>query len=128
MKKALLVVGVLVLLLVGVAGALFGPLVIGMAQLVDGTKLAGGAATTVVDGYSGIFVLDADPGQVALIDCGNDSSGAAILAALQITSELFQAREANGALVGSMQGLATDIRRLLPPGKRESVPVPVVSG
>lgn len=43
---------------------------------------------------------------------------AAILAALQITSELFQAREANGALIGAMQGLATDVRRLLPPGKR----------
>ena len=57
-----------------------------------------------------------------------EANRAAILAALQITSELFQAREANGALVGSMQGLATDIRRLLPPGKRERVPVPVVSG
>lgn len=83
MKKALLVVGVLVLLLVGGAGALFGPLFIGMAPLVDGTRLAGAAATTVVDGFSGIFVLDADPGQVALIDCGNDPNGAPILAALK---------------------------------------------
>ncbi len=48
-----------------------------------------------------------------------ESNRAAILAALQITSELFQAREANSALVGSMNGLASDVRRLLPPGKRE---------
>ena len=47
---------------------------------------------------------------------------AAILAALQITSELFQAREANGALVGAMQGLSADVRRLLPPRKREGAP------
>ena len=56
-----------------------------------------------------------------------EANRAAILAALQITSELFQAREANSALVGSMQGLAADVRRLLPPGKRESVAVPVIS-
>ncbi len=57
-----------------------------------------------------------------------EANRAAILAALQITSELFQAREANTALVGSMQGLAADVRRLLPPAKRESGAVPVVSG
>ena len=49
-----------------------------------------------------------------------ESNRAAILAALQITSELFQAREATGALVGAMQGLSADMRRLLPPAKRES--------
>jgi cell division protein ZapA len=57
-----------------------------------------------------------------------EANRAAILAALQITSELFQAREANGALIGSMQGLALDIRRLLPPAKRDSVGVPAVTG
>ncbi|MEP6732139.1 MAG: cell division protein ZapA [bacterium] len=50
-----------------------------------------------------------------------ESNRAAILAALQITSELFQAREANGALIGAMQGLSADMRRLLPPAKRDSV-------
>jgi cell division protein ZapA len=49
-----------------------------------------------------------------------EANRAAILAALQITSELFQAREASGALIGAMQGLSTDMRRLLPPGKRDS--------
>ena len=53
---------------------------------------------------------------------------AAILAALQITSELFQAREANGALTGAMQGLSTDVRRLLPPAKRDSAGVPLTLG
>lgn len=57
-----------------------------------------------------------------------EANRAAILAALQITSELFQSREANGALIGSMQGLALDIRRLLPPAKRDSVGVSAVDG
>ena len=56
-----------------------------------------------------------------------EANRAAILAALQITSELFQLREANGALIGAMQGLSSDMRRLLPPAKRESVPVNIVS-
>ena len=47
-----------------------------------------------------------------------ESNRAAILAALQITSELFEARDANGTLVCAMNGLASDVRRLLPPGKR----------
>ena len=47
-----------------------------------------------------------------------EANRAAILAALQITSELFEARDANGTLVGAMNGLASDVRRLLPPGKR----------
>ena len=49
-----------------------------------------------------------------------EANRAAILAALQITSELFQAREASGAMIGAMQGLSADMRRLLPPGKRDS--------
>ena len=57
-----------------------------------------------------------------------EANRAAILAALQITSELFQVREANGALVGAMQGLSSDVRRLLPPAKRDSTAVQAVSG
>ena len=57
-----------------------------------------------------------------------EANRGAILAALQITSELFQAREANGALTGAMQGLSADVRRLLPPAKRDSAAVPVASG
>ena len=55
-----------------------------------------------------------------------EANRAAILAALQITSELFEAREASGSLIGAMQSLSTDMRRLLPPAKRDSTSVPVV--
>ena len=48
-----------------------------------------------------------------------EANRAAILAALQITSELFQARETNDALVAAMGELGDEVRRLLPPAKRE---------
>jgi cell division protein ZapA len=47
-----------------------------------------------------------------------ETNRAAILAALQITSELFQAREANLAITGAMQALSADVRHMLPPAKR----------
>ena len=47
-----------------------------------------------------------------------EANRAAILAALQITSELFQEREANQAITGAMQALSGDVRRMLPPAKR----------
>ena len=43
---------------------------------------------------------------------------AAILAAMKITDELFHAREQGVELADEMRGLATEIRRLLPPAKR----------
>ena len=86
MKKALLVIGALLLLGVGAGAAMFLPVMMGMAPMVDGTKLAGGSATLVADGYVAIFMLDGDAGQVALIDCGNDPSGSAILTALKARS------------------------------------------
>jgi cell division protein ZapA len=43
---------------------------------------------------------------------------AAILAAMQITSELFRTREAMGSMTAAMQTLSADVRRLLPPAKR----------
>jgi cell division protein ZapA len=43
---------------------------------------------------------------------------AAILAALQITNELFDATEAASALTGAMDSLSTEVRRWLPPAKR----------
>lgn len=48
-----------------------------------------------------------------------EANRAAILAALQITSELFVAREQAESLTGSMQALSADVRRMLPPGKRD---------
>jgi cell division protein ZapA len=43
---------------------------------------------------------------------------AAILAALQITDDLFKERAASGELAGEIRQLANDIRPLLPPAKR----------
>ena len=43
---------------------------------------------------------------------------AAILAALQITGELFEARAANESATEDMRELGEQVRRLLPPAKR----------
>jgi cell division protein ZapA len=47
-----------------------------------------------------------------------ESSRAAILAALQITDELFRARAAQRAVDDSMESLSAEVRRWLPPAKR----------
>ncbi len=47
---------------------------------------------------------------------------AAILAALQITDELFRERAAAESLTGDLRKLASDIRPLLPPTKRGEEP------
>ena len=47
-----------------------------------------------------------------------ETNRAAILAALQITSELFQEREANESITAAMQSLSGEVRRMLPPAKR----------
>ncbi len=43
---------------------------------------------------------------------------AAILAALQITNDLFDAREQGDGLSDSMRALSADLRRMIPPAKR----------
>lgn len=48
-----------------------------------------------------------------------DPGKAAILAAMSITDELFREREAQRAVAAEMQGLSGELRRWLPPGKRE---------
>lgn len=47
-----------------------------------------------------------------------ESHKAAILAALQITDELFRARESSAALVERVEALSAEVRRWLPPPKR----------
>ena len=47
-----------------------------------------------------------------------ETNRAAILAALQITSELFQERDANEAITSAMHALSGEVRRMLPPAKR----------
>ena len=47
-----------------------------------------------------------------------EANRAAILAALQITSELFEVRDSTAAVTSAMHALSSDVRRLLPPAKR----------
>ena len=47
-----------------------------------------------------------------------ESNRAAILAALQITDELFRARSAQRDLDESIESLSSEVRRWLPPAKR----------
>lgn len=56
----------------------------------------------------------------AILDGGvtTETYKAAILAALQITDELFREREASAEVATEIRQLANDIRPLLPPGKR----------
>jgi len=46
---------------------------------------------------------------------------AAILAALDITNELFQARKGEREVAARLAALADDLARLLPPGKRKAL-------
>jgi glyoxylase-like metal-dependent hydrolase (beta-lactamase superfamily II) len=82
MKRALIVLGV-------VLGLLLVPIVIiglttfvGMAELVDGTDVPGGAKI-VKDGFSSMTVVPAGDGAVALIDCGDNEDGAPLIAELK---------------------------------------------
>lgn len=59
-----------------------------------------------------------------VLDSGSvvETHRATILAALQITGELFEAREGSD-MTARIQGLSAEVRRLLPPAKRgEHVP------
>jgi cell division protein ZapA len=47
-----------------------------------------------------------------------DSHRAVVLAALRVTAELFEERQATQELSGSMREFADEMRRLLPPVKR----------
>ncbi|HEU4643809.1 MAG TPA: cell division protein ZapA [Gemmatimonadaceae bacterium] len=49
-----------------------------------------------------------------------ESHRAAILAALQITDELFKAREAPREMAERLHSIAADVRRMLPPTKRQA--------
>ncbi len=48
-----------------------------------------------------------------------ESHKAAILAALQITDELFQARSDHAAMADEMSTLSGELRRWLPPARRQ---------
>jgi cell division protein ZapA len=48
-----------------------------------------------------------------------ETQKAAILAAMKITDELFQAREQGAELADSIAALSADVKRMLPPAKRD---------
>lgn len=75
-RVALISLGVL-LVPVAIIGGGFAVAFSGNKPLTDGLELAPGARQ-VVDGYVSFFVLETAPGQLALIDCGNDDQGAAL--------------------------------------------------
>ena len=54
-----------------------------------------------------------------VLETGNvvEANRAAILAALQITGELFEARD-QGDITGRIESLSAEVRRMLPPAKR----------
>ena len=47
-----------------------------------------------------------------------EGNRAVVLAALRITAELFEERQASEEMAGSMKEFADEMRRLLPPAKR----------
>lgn len=53
-----------------------------------------------------------------------ESNRAAILAALRITAELFEARASSLELSAAMTSLCAELRPLLPPAKREAITNP----
>lgn len=82
MKRILLVVAVVILVPVISFGALMVVTFSGHPALIDGAELPGGART-MKDGYVAAFMLPISEKEVALIDCGNDPKGAAVLAELK---------------------------------------------
>jgi glyoxylase-like metal-dependent hydrolase (beta-lactamase superfamily II) len=80
MKRVLKWIGIIVAALVVIVGAL------GYSAFGDSSPIVAGplapGVETVKDEFVSVFFLDAGAGKVALIDAGNDKTGAAILAAL----------------------------------------------
>ena len=81
MRRVLKWIGIVVAVLaVGVFGlwySVFG----GNSAIVDGQKIVPGVET-VKDGFVSVQILDVGDGKVALVDAGNDKTGAAVKAAL----------------------------------------------
>lgn len=82
MKKVLKIAVIVVVLLVALIGGAFWYVFGGMQDQKAGLDLGPGAEP-VYDGFSTAFLLDAGGGSWVLIDTGNDTSGKAILTALQ---------------------------------------------
>lgn len=81
MKRILIVLAVLILVPVLAFVGMMVSAFRGLEPMRDGVELPGGARL-VKDGYVAVYVLPAGDKQVALIDCGNDEQGRAILSDL----------------------------------------------
>ncbi len=57
-----------------------------------------------------------------------ESHKAAILASMQIAGELFEERQASAALADQIGALSSEVRRLLPPAKRQPPNAPLGPG
>jgi glyoxylase-like metal-dependent hydrolase (beta-lactamase superfamily II) len=79
-KRVLKWVGVVVALLVVLAGAVWYTAFGNNKPVVEGPVVDG--VETVRDGFTNVFLVDTGPDKVALVDAGNDKSGKAVLAAL----------------------------------------------
>jgi hydroxyacylglutathione hydrolase len=79
-KRALIIVGVLLLVAVAALGYGVADMFAGLRPVEDGREIAG--VRIIVDGFSSMGVVPAGPDTVVLIDAGQDQTGAAILAEL----------------------------------------------
>lgn len=80
-KRALKIVGVVLLVLIAIPAVLLGITFAGASKIEDGRDLAG-IARVVKDGYVLASVVDLGNGKVALVDAGNDKEGKTLLAEL----------------------------------------------
>ena len=79
MLRKLLLAGVgLLVSLVGAGLAVFGPMMMGSLEMVDGQELGAGRARLIKDGYVAVYLLPIDAQAVALVDCGNDPAGVGV--------------------------------------------------
>jgi glyoxylase-like metal-dependent hydrolase (beta-lactamase superfamily II) len=80
-KRALLIVGLVVLLIVIVAGVGIAEMFVGLRPVEDGREVNG--IRIVADGFTTMAVVPSGPGEVVLIDAGMDASAAALNAELR---------------------------------------------
>ncbi len=82
MKRAFKIAGAVLALLLVFPLVVILTTFVGNPKIPDGLELASGARV-VNDGYVATFMVPTGDGSLALIDCGNDASGKALLAELE---------------------------------------------
>jgi glyoxylase-like metal-dependent hydrolase (beta-lactamase superfamily II) len=82
MKRKLKIAGIVLAVLIAIPVIAIMSAFIGNPSVPDGLDLPGGARL-VKDGYVAVYLLPIGEGAVALVDCGNDAEGKAVLAELE---------------------------------------------